>query len=93
MKEFIDKVSGVDGTKVNRANLMAAQGFAQFTYYRTNSGIEIEYEFDNGTANPDIETLEVSIENGQIIESYMGDKTITMITTPTANGYEAVFEE
>ena len=72
---------------------MAAQGFAKFTYSHTNTGIEIEYEFDNGTANPDIETLTLSIENGEVVESYTGDGvTITKVTTSTQNGYEAVLE-
>lgn len=87
MKEFINKIEGVeDGTDINRANLMAAQGFANFTFIRTAGGIEISYNYG------DIEDLSVEIANGQIIESYSGDKTVTMITSVISDGYRAVIE-
>lgn len=81
MKEFIDKVTGVsNGTPLNRANMMAAQGFAAGTYTMTSNGLEIEY--DTG------EVLTISFQNGIITEVLDGDKIITKTTTFSGNGAE-----
>ena len=81
MKEFIDEIEGiVEGTDINRANLMAIQGFiTQDTYFNNDGSITME--------NADNETLTTTFSsNGTIIETFVGEKTITKTTTFNNDG-------
>lgn len=75
MKEFIDKTAERGGTKINRKNLLAMQGFI---------GARIEF-LSNGSireTNTDGETLTTTFNSdGSITEVLVGEKTITKTTT------------
>lgn len=79
MVEFIDKTADKSGTPLNRANIMAIQGFEaiETTFsdnmiFETNSkGHTLKTEF-----NPD----------GSITETFVGEKTIVKTTIFEANG-------
>lgn len=79
MKEFIDKTADKNGTPINRANLMAIQGFQTSTYrFEENSVIE---------TNSNGETLTTVFNNdGSITQTFSGEKTITKTTTFNADG-------
>ena len=80
MKEFIDEVEGVvEGTDINRANLMAAQGF---------SGKEIEFSSNSITeTNSDGEVLTTTFNaDGTITEVFGGQHTITKTITFNPDG-------
>lgn len=79
MKEFIDKTDQQNGTPINRANLMAIQGFQSQTYsFVGNSVIE---------TNSNGETLTTVFNNdGSITQTFSGEKTITKTTTFNADG-------
>ena len=88
MKEFIDKTSTVDGTKINRANLMAMQGMQQSNL--TISGYTFTEVHGSGDNS---ETLTVTINpNGTITRVFVGAKvgdtrlTITKTTTLSPTG-------
>ena len=71
MKEFIDKTEENEGTKINRRNLMAIQGFAGSTVKFLSDGSIVE-------TNEDGETLTTTFNNdGTITEVLRGEKTIT----------------
>lgn len=79
MKEFIDKTSTRDGTPINRANLMAIQGFIGLTVSYGDNGEIIE-------TNSNGETLTVMFESdGSITETFSGEKTITKQITFVGN--------
>lgn len=80
MKEFIDKTSENTGTPINRANLMAIQGFIGLTVsYGENEEI-IE-------TNSSGETLTtVKNQDGSYTQTFVGEKTITKTTTFNADG-------
>lgn len=71
MKEFIDKTSTQTGTPINRANLMAIQGFvAKTTTFNADGSITET----NGSG----ETLTTTFNaDGSITEKLVGTKTIT----------------
>lgn len=80
MKEFVDRTEQNQGTPINRANMLAVQGFeskkteffADGMIKETNSNGEVkETRFTN---------------NGQIIETLVGEKTITKTTTFGSDG-------
>lgn len=73
MKEFIDKTDEQAGTPINRANLMAAQGFS-FCETTVNADGSIVQDFGNG------ETLTTTIADGIVTEVFTGEKTITKKT-------------
>jgi hypothetical protein len=75
MIEFIDKTTTQNGTPINRANLMAIQGFiAKSTVFNTDGSI-VE---TNGKG----ETLTISFGNdGSITETFVGDKTLVKTTS------------
>lgn len=79
MKEFVDKTSEQSGTPINRANLMALQGFQAKTYnFIGNKVIE---------TNSDGETLTTTFNNdGSITETFSGEKEITKTTIFNADG-------
>ena len=80
MIEFIDKTSSQSGTKINRANLMAMQGFvAKTTTFNADGSITEK--------NANGETLTTIFNSdGTITERFVGQKTITKTTTFNANG-------
>ena len=81
MKEFIDKITGtVDGTPINRANMMAMQGFNAKEIVFNNDGTITE-------TNSDGEVLTTTFNNdGTITEVFEGDKTMTKTTTFNIDG-------
>ena len=80
MIEFIDKTSQKAGTPINRANLMAIQGFVSKTTVFNDDGSITE-------TNANGETLTtVFNEDGSITETFVGKQTITKTTTFTDNG-------
>lgn len=84
MIEFIDKTSTVSGTPINRANLMAIQGFVAKTTTFNSDGSITE---TNGNG----ETLTTVFgKNGLgeniINETFVGDKTIVKTTTFNSDG-------
>lgn len=82
MIDFIDKTNDRPGTPLNRANLMALQGFQALTTTFTSDGKIIETDGHGSVLqtyfNPD----------GSIVESYSADesKTISKITKFEADG-------
>lgn len=74
MIEFIDKTTTQNGTPINRANLMAIQGFvANTTVFKSDGSIEET----NGRG----ETLITVFDDGSIVETFVGEKTIRKTTT------------
>ena len=80
MLEFIDKTSTQSGTPINRANLMAMQGFIAKTTVFNADGSVVE---TNGKG----ETLTtVFNEDGSITETFVGTKTIVKTTVFNDDG-------
>ena len=74
MKDFIDKTETSSGTKINRKNLLAIQGFIGSTTVFNEDGSIVE-------TNSDGETLTtVFNEDGSITETFIGERTITKVT-------------
>ena len=75
MKEFIDKTATTSGTPINRANLMAIQGFiAKTTVFNADGSIK--------ETNGNGETLTTVFNaNGSITQTFKGTKTIVKTTT------------
>ena len=86
MKEFIDKTSKQNGTEINREAMMALQGFQAKTtkidnYYEGEEWLGTMVTEVNGEGH----TLTTVIMNKKIIETFVGEKTITKTTTfPTS---------
>lgn len=80
MVEFIDKTETIDGTPINRANLMALQGFqAQSTTFNADGSITM--------TNSAGQTLKTDFNSdGSITETFTGDKEIKKKTTFNADG-------
>lgn len=78
MKDFIDKTSEKTGTPINRANMMAIQGFLPSTVTYANGIRTITYS--NG------ETLKTQLVGGSVVETFKGEKTITKTTSIMADG-------
>lgn len=84
MIEFIDKTSTVSGTPINRANLMAIQGFvAKTTTFNADRSIT--------ETNGNGETLTTvfgknALGEITITETFVGNKTIVKTTTFKSNG-------
>lgn len=80
MKEFIDKTVGQSGTKINRKNMLAIQGFLNNTTVFQGDNRIIE-------TNSDGETLTTIFNSdGTITEIFVGEKTITKTTSFLADG-------
>ena len=80
VKEFIDKTAEAEGTKINRKNLMAIQGFIGNTVTFGADGSIIE-------TNSDGEVLTTRFnDDGTITEVIVGEKTITKTTTFNEDG-------
>lgn len=75
MEEFIDETAEKAGTPINRAALMAIQGFqAKTTTFNADGSIT--------ETNADGHTLTTTFNNdGSITETFVGEKTITKTTT------------
>jgi hypothetical protein len=78
MKEFIDETSVENGTPINRANMMAVQGFVGGTITVNADGSIVE-KMDNG------ETLTTRISGNTIEEIFVGQKTIKKTTQFNGN--------
>ena len=80
MIEFIDKTSTQSGTPINRANLMAMQGFvANTTVFNADGSIT--------ETNSKGEKLTTTFNaDGSITEKFVGSKTITKKTTFNSDG-------
>ena len=79
MIEFIDKTEETNGTKINRKNLMAMQGFVGMTTVFNSDGSIVE-------TNADGHTLTTVFNENVITETFVGEKTITKTTTFNADG-------
>ena len=80
MIEFIDKTETIDGTPVNRAALMAIQGFiASTTVFNDDGSIT-----QTNSLNQVLKT--VFNPDGSITETLTGDKTIVVKTTVSSDG-------
>lgn len=80
MKEFIDKTAEQSGTKINRKNLLAIQGFVVNKTIFEGDNIIIE-------TNSDGETLTTIFnDDGTITETLKGEKTITKTTSFLEDG-------
>jgi hypothetical protein len=80
MIEFIDKTTARNGTRINRATLMAMQGFmAKTTVFNADGSITET----NGSG----QTLTTTFNSdGSITETFVGEKTLTKTTTFKADG-------
>lgn len=80
MIEFIDKTTVRSGTRINRAALMAMQGFmAKTTVFNTDGSITET----NGSGH----TLTTTFNSdGTITETFVGEKTLTKTTTFNSDG-------
>ena len=80
MIEFIDKTSSQSGTPINRANLMAMQGFvAKSTVFNADGSIT--------ETNGKGETLTIVFNNdGSITETFVGEKTLIKTTVFNSDG-------
>ena len=80
MIEFIDKTASENGTDINRANLMAIQGFhANTTVFNTDGTIT------ETNAAGHTKTTAFNAD-GSIMETFVGTKTIMKKTTFNADG-------
>lgn len=80
MLEFVDKTTQQSGTPINRANLMAIQGFVGNTTVFNSNGSITE-------TNSKGETLTtVFNSDGSITETFVGSKTIVKTTSFDASG-------
>jgi hypothetical protein len=80
MKDFIDNTAEGAGTPINRANMMAIQGFI---------GKEVVFNADGSITetNDNGETLTtVFNDDGSITETFVGEKTITKTIIFTESG-------
>ncbi len=80
MKDFIDETAEQTGTDINRAALMAIQGFqAKTTKFNADGSIT--------ETNSDGHTLTTTFnDEGSITETFVGEKTITKTTSFGDNG-------
>ena len=79
MIEFIDKTTSKAGTKINRAHLMAMQGFmAKTTVFNADGSIT--------ETNSKGEILTTRFNGNTITETFVGEKTIVKTTTFNADG-------
>lgn len=85
MKEFIDKTETSEGTRINRKNLMAIQGFVSKDFsFNEDGSITETNEFGEKLTT-------VFNDEGTITEIFEGEKIITKITTIN-NGVTEVIE-
>lgn len=79
MKDFVDKTMTQSGTPINRANMMAMQGFiSKTTVFAGDKVIE---------TNADGETLTTEfLADGTIKETFVGSKTVVKTTSFNSDG-------
>ena len=80
MKEFIDKTPTQSGTPINREALMAIQGFDEKEIIFKTDGSVVERNAQGHTKTTTFD------EDGNIIEIFVGEKTISKKTIFNANG-------
>ena len=79
MIEWIYKTTDKAGTKANRTNHMAMQGYQdEAVTFGKNTIVKI---------NDKNETETITFSGNQIIKQFVGEKTITQTITFTENGY------
>ena len=85
MRDFIDKTNEEQGTPINRANLMAIQGFDTREIVADDTGSV--FTCTNSLGEILTITFDDYINKGsqKIIETFTGEKTITK-TTDISNG-------
>lgn len=84
MLEFIDKTANKSGTPLNRATMMAIQGF---------EAVETRFPNDNTIVetNANGETLTTIFnDDGSVTETFVGEKTIVKTTTFSQGGISEV---
>lgn len=84
MIEFIDKTDSQSGTKINRAAMMAIQGFIGMTISFAEDGSIVETNSQGHTKTTSF------LADGSIQEVFVGDKTITK--TISFNSDESITE-
>lgn len=75
MKEFIDKTTEQSGTPINRATMMAVQGFEAKSVVFNDDGSITETNADGHTKTTTFN------DDGSITETFVGEKTIIKTTT------------
>lgn len=83
MYEFIDKTSTSEGTKINRESMMSLQGFQ-------NNSTQFNKDGSITETNGEGHTLTTIFGESEIVETFVGEKTITKTTT---FGYNQILEE
>lgn len=80
MKEFVDTTAEKDGTPLNRANMMATQGFQSKSVNFNADGSIIETNSDGHTLKTTFNT------DGSITQTFVGEKTITKTISFNSDG-------
>lgn len=78
MVDFKDKTSEENGTPLSRKNLMGVQGYV-------NETVSIGNQITKTNADGQTETI--TFEEGKIIKTFTGEKTITQTITFSEGGY------
>ena len=78
LKDFIDETAEKAGTDINRAALMAIQGYHSEVVVFGNAIIK---------TNDEGETETITFSENGITKQFVGKKTITQTITFTKNGY------
>lgn len=83
MIEFIDETATENGTPINRANLMAIQGFiGSATTFKPNAKDDAGVDHDVKQVNSKGEKLYIDFNsNGTITKTLVGEKTIKHTTS------------
>jgi hypothetical protein len=84
VKEFIDTTSTQNGTPINRANLMALQGFIGASIVFQDENTIVETNSDGHTKTTRFNG------DGSITETFVGEKTITKTITFNNDGVSEV---
>lgn len=86
MIEFLDETSESLGTDINRANMMAIQGFVATKTYPTAKNELGEEQIIQINTETNEQLITTFKSNGQIEEKFIGEKTIIKTTTFNADG-------
>lgn len=81
MIDFIDKTTEQAGTPINRKNLMAMQGFVATETAPPTKNEQGEEQIIQTNTETNEQLITTFKSNGQIEEKFIGEKTITKITT------------
>ena len=82
MREFIDKTATNKGTPINRANMMALQGFENKTTRVLENGDIVETYLGTGHTK----TTSIVGAGDTIQETFVGEKTISKIIRQNSDG-------